>query len=76
MMHKILDNIVDLTLPDYIVFNIGITRGHYYNILTIPSTRIDRSRHLIPSIPLPSNSGTPYNLQLFVHHRSRTLIIC
>ena len=40
MMYKIIHRIVDLNLPDYITFNRGITRGHYYK-LTMPLIRID-----------------------------------
>ena len=40
MMYKIIHQIVDLNLPNYITFNHGITRGHNYK-LTVPFTRID-----------------------------------
>jgi len=53
MMHKIIHEIVDLTLPEYITFSRGITRGHEYK-LTIPYTiRIDPASSL-----LLSNFGT------------------
>ena len=43
MMYKTIHEIVDLTLPEYITFNRGITRGHEYK-LTIPIMRIDSYR--------------------------------
>ena len=43
MMYKIIHQIVDLNLPDYITFNRGITRGYDYK-LTMPLTRIDSDK--------------------------------
>jgi len=43
MMYKIIHEIVDLTLPDYITLNRRVTRGHEYK-LTIPTMRIDPYR--------------------------------
>ena len=43
MMYKIIYQIVDLKLPDYITFNHGITRGHDYK-LTVPLSRIDSNK--------------------------------
>ena len=40
MMYKIIHQIVDLNLPDYITFNRRITRGHDYK-LTMLLIRID-----------------------------------
>jgi len=44
MMYKIIHQIVDLKLPDYITYNHGITRGHDYK-LTVPSSRIDSYKY-------------------------------
>ena len=44
MIYKIIHSIVDLSLPDYIAFNRGITRGHPYK-LTIPYMRIDQYKY-------------------------------
>ena len=44
MVYKIIHSIVDLSLPDYIEFNRGITRGHD-NKLVVPTTRIDSYRY-------------------------------
>ena len=40
MMFKIIHHLIDLKLPNYINYNLGITRGHDYK-LTVPFTRID-----------------------------------
>jgi len=44
MMYKIIHQIVDLKLPEYIGYSHEIARGHDYK-LTMPPTRIDAYKH-------------------------------
>jgi len=43
IVYKVIHEIVDLTLTDYITFNRRVTRGHEYK-LTIPTLKIDPYR--------------------------------
>ena len=44
MMYKITHQLVDMKLSDYITYNHGTTRGHYYK-LTIPFSRTDSYKY-------------------------------
>ena len=44
MLFKILHNLVELCLPNYITFNTSTTRGHKYK-LSIPFSRVDVYKH-------------------------------
>ena len=62
MMYKIIHSIVDLSLPDYIEFNRGITRGHDYK-LVVPTTQIDSYRY----------SFYPFTIKLWNNLHSSTV---
>ena len=63
MMYKIIHHIVDLTLPECITFNRGITRGHEYK-LTLPFTRIDTYKFsFFPSTAILWNNLQPETVE-------------
>ena len=63
MMYKIIYHIVDLTLPECITFNRGITRGHEYK-LTLPFTRIDTYKFsFFPSTAILWNNLQPETVE-------------
>ena len=72
MMFKIIHQIVDLNLLDYITFNCGITRGHDYK-LTIPLIRIDPYKFsFFPAIitlwnKLPNETVTTITIDVFAN---------
>ena len=71
MLFKILHNLVELCLPNYVVYNTSVTRGHKYK-LSIPFSRVEVYRYsLFPStIPkwnsLPSSAVEVASVDSFV----------
>ena len=65
MMYKIIHHnvIVDLTLPECITLNRGITQGHEYK-LTLPFTRIDSYKFsFFPSTAILWNNLQPETVE-------------
>jgi len=62
MLFKMLHNLVELSLPNYITYNTSTTRGHKYK-LSIPFSRVDVYKHsFFPSTIPKWNSLSASNL--------------
>ena len=58
MLYKILHNLVELHLPNYITYNTSITRGHEFK-LSIPFSRINAYKHSFFPSTIPKWNNLP-----------------